>query len=55
MKVEWIIKTMIFLQKNSPKDFFFFFPQEPAMLRTFFFLKDRSSNEMNDPRAYYIQ
>ena len=26
MKVEWIIKTMIFLQKNTPKDFFFFFP-----------------------------
>ena len=55
MKVEWIIKTMIFLQKNSPKDFFFFFFPGTSHAKDIFFLKDRSSNEMNDPRAYYIQ
>ena len=54
MKVEWIIKTMILLQKNTPKDFFFF-PGTSHAKDIFFLKKDRRSNEVNDPRAYYIE
>ena len=52
MKVEWMIKTMIFLQKNTPKDFFF---PGTSHARHIFLKKDRSSNEVNEPRAYYIE